>query len=507
MTSYENLKLLIDYFGVTGRDIAQTLDIDPSIISRYATGKRRLLAASPHAEALAEYFLSKSSRVADMDWLKARFQEAGLPNESSSVYRTKQNIIMLIASDGDNLRRNLAADPATVLAGETRPQKAETRNQSLSAEPGSGVCIGTLSIVMALTPLLGTVPRGGTVDIFLSSDRLTTVISDDIVALLHRSAEENSLTIRLVVCVSGDTRALSALLDAYLYPVISGHIKLYTVHGITQSVTDQLYLILPGQAVMLVTETPGGSAPPVATVVKDGSFISEMESSFAASFRYAQASLTLYGDEYTKDVIGILGVEYCAPGNLDVVKDSVNPLFMSRAAFDRFLKTRQKDLSEFAWRSAEFGKLKAGMDGNLQSGAAFREIIPLSRLNDIVRRGSCRMAGLYFAELGYVDLDARGCADILSGYIDYLEHQPNFSLLILDDLPELNGNNCWHIKQGDHVSVNNWQGDEPVMIYSDQLMLLREFQSRFDALWAKGAGAVGNRANVISILRDAAGHI
>jgi hypothetical protein len=40
------------------------------------------------------------------------------------------------------------------------------------------------------------------------------------------------------------------------------------------------------------------------------------------------------------------------------------------------------------------------------------------------------------------------------------------------------------------------------MIYSDQTMLLRVFGARFDALWAQGAGGVGSRANVMSILQD-----
>ncbi len=112
------------------------------------------------------------------------------------------------------------------------------------------------------------------------------------------------------------------------------------------------------------------------------------------------------------------------------------------------------------------------------------------------------MAGLYFAEHGYVDLDAQGCVDILEGYIDYLTNEPNFSLLILDDLTTLHGNNCWHIKRSGHVTINNWQGIEPVMIHSDQLTLLREFQERFDKLWEQGSGAIGSRANVINILRD-----
>lgn len=79
-----------------------------------------------------------------------------------------------------------------------------------------------------------------------------------------------------------------------------------------------------------------------------------------------------------------------------------------------------------------------------------------------------RFFGLYFAEQGYIDLDARGCADILNGYIEYLTNVPNFSLLVMDGLTTLHGNNCWHIKRDNHVTINNWQGKAPVMIYSDQ---------------------------------------
>ena len=73
--------------------------------------------------------------------------------------------------------------------------------------------------------------------------------------------------------------------------------------------------------------------------------------------------------------------------------------------------------------------------------------------------------------------------------------------------PSCHGNNCWHLKRDGHISINNWQGKEPVMVYSDQLMLLREFQTRYDALWKRGAGAIGSRANVISILQDVAGRM
>jgi hypothetical protein len=84
------------------------------------------------------------------------------------------------------------------------------------------------------------------------------------------------------------------------------------------------------------------------------------------------------------------------------------------------------------------------------------------------------------------------------------QNAPNFSLLILDDLSDLHLNSCWHLKQGRSLAINNWQGKEPVMIYSDQLILLREFQERFDTLWERAESVIANRASVISILRDVA---
>ncbi len=497
----ENLKAVLEYFGLTNLAVAKATGIDPSIISRKISGTRELPAASHHAEALADFILAQSQRVADMEWFKARFESAGLPTDNSTVYRFRQNLVMWLATDGQSLRRNLGASlPGDIAGGSPVPAAAPRPD----AAPGEGdVKAGVVQIVLALRPILAALPKGAAIQLFLSNDRLTTATDEGFAALLSDQILRNDLHIHMVVCVSGDTQAMSKLLDTYMLSLISGHVRLSVVHGMTQTVTSAMHVLIPGQLCLLVNETIGQLAPPIGVLLRDERFVREAESNFEATARYAQPVLGVFGDEYTRHVIEVLALEYCSPGALDVVKDSVNPMFMTAAAYDRFLKTRGHSQQEFAWRSAEFARFKAGMDGNLHSGSRFREVISLSRLNDVVRRGSCGMAGLYFAELGYVDLDRQGCADILNGYIDYLEREPNFELLILDDLPELNGNNCWHIKKDGHITINNWQGQSPVMIYSDQLMLLREFQARYDTLWAKGA-AIGNRAGVISILRDMA---
>jgi hypothetical protein len=108
---------------------------------------------------------------------------------------------------------------------------------------------------------------------------------------------------------------------------------------------------------------------------------------------------------------------------------------------------------------------------------------------------------------GFVNLNAEGCAAILDGYIHYLEAVPNFHLLILDDLSALHAGSCWHIKRNTSMAANCWSGDEPLMIHTNQILIVNEFQSHFDALWAQGAGSIGNRSGVIAILRDVVGRL
>ena len=498
----ENLKLVMEHFGLTNLALAKALELDPSLVSRYLSGQRQLKAASPQMEALADFILTRSKRVKDIEWFKERFQAAGLPTDNATVYRFKQNLIMWLSSDGEKLRKNLGASLPGDIAGREPPVPQPQYNQVKSG--GNAVKLGCLQIVLELAAILNALPSGAAADIFLSNDQIVTMVNEDFAALLLRSMGESDLKIRLVVCVSGDTKAMSALIDTYMAALISGHIQLSVVHGMTQTVTNQMHMLLPKKESVMITETPGSAAPPVAVILREPSFVAEIQKSFEQAARYAQPVLNIYGDDFSRNILEIIYQEFCTPGALDVVKDNINPMYMPEDAYNRALLTHGHRDAEYAWRSAEFTRFKSGMDETLGDGSVFREILSLSRLNQIVRDGFCRMPGLYFMKKGFVHLDAQGCADVLCGYIRYLEAFPNFHLLILDDITLLHSDNCWQLKQNHHLAINCWSGRSPVMIHSDQLMLLREFQAHFDRLWAQGAGGIGSRANVISILRDVA---
>ena len=486
----ENLRATLTHFSISNSELAKALAVDPSLVSRWLGGQRRLKAASPVMDALAEFILLRGRRTADIEWLKAQFERDGLPTDLLSVYRVKQNLIMWLASDGEALRKSLGSSPdAAAWMKSPRPVFP-----SRPAESGS------LNIALALEPFLAE-DSGAGVDIFLSSDETATAVDKEFSRRLIQAIEKEGASARLVVCVSGNTRTLSRLIGAYMQPLVSGHLQLSVVYGMTQAVTRQMQVIVPGKCAMLVTETTGSSLP-IATIVDEGAFVREIQASFEQTMHYAKSVLHVYGDDFFRNILEILYMEYATPGRLDVVKDSINPMFMTTEAYERALFALGNEGTELQWRSAEFARFKAGMDEILRSGTVFREILSLSRLNQMARDGACRMPGLYFMSTGFINLYAGGCAEILRGYISYIEHVPNFHLLILDDLAALHAGNCWHIKENASVAVNSWSGDEPLMIHTDQIMLVGEFQAYFNALWAKGEGCIGNRSSVTAILQD-----
>jgi hypothetical protein len=126
----------------------------------------------------------------------------------------------------------------------------------------------------------------------------------------------------------------------------------------------------------------------------------------------------------------------------------------------------------------------------------------LAKLREIAQTGRCRMPSMYFMDSGVWVLDAADCAGLLDGYIRYLERVPNFHVILLEDEEQFMPNSCWHIKNNKHVMIHSWNVDEPVMIYSDQMMLIDEFQKHFEYLWGKINGNGSSKRAAIETLRE-----
>ena len=80
-----NLRLILEYFEVPNRDLAQAINVSSSMVSNWVQGKRALRASSGSVVAIADYVLSRRRlETRDITWLKKQFEQASI---STDFYR------------------------------------------------------------------------------------------------------------------------------------------------------------------------------------------------------------------------------------------------------------------------------------------------------------------------------------------------------------------------------------------------------------------------------------
>ena len=485
-----NLKRILEYLDITNVVLARAINVDASLISRWLNGQRQLKFSSDILNSLTEYLMDKVLRTKNENWLQRQMELDGLTFDYTSSGDLQKGLKIWLSSDGDDVSKTLDLHPAI-----TNIKADNSENH---------VKTGYVEISVFLEKTLASLPSGTQIDIHLSNEDTGILLHESISRILFNSMIKSHFQIRLLISLASDTMAMSRLLSRYIQAIIEGFLTVSVVHGMTQAITNQATFIFGKETVFIVCETPKSIAPPIGTATWEESFIKESQKSFERAYNYSQALLQRYDDNYSRNVLEILYQEFALPGNLDIIKDSINPMYMTMETYDRFLKTFGHKGEQFKWRSAEFVRFKTGMDENLNNGTIFREVLSLSRLKKIAAEGKCKMPALYYMNTGVVYLDAAGCLSIIEGYIDYLKRVPNFNIIILEGMTELNENNCWQLKQNSHVAINGWSKEEHIILYTNQLMLTHEFQVYFNNLWDKEHDSEGRRKKTIQTLQEIA---
>lgn len=502
-----NLKSAVEHFEIQNKALAKALNVDPAQISRWVNGKRELKVSSDVMEPLADYILSRTLTPKDIDWLKKAFMRDGFNTDFETVSQLKRTLILWLAVDGAEFKRNFW----TLQTADKMEQIADVDygDYQYSIGPAGriysndySVKAGILDIALRLEKVFSTVENGSTVDIYLSSENIAAIMNKTIVHGIIGAITERNMHVRCLLSISSNSFALSRIINTYMQPIVTASMEVATVHGTTQPMIDQMSVMVPGICVGIISEIHDSHAPVAALFITEETFLKDAQSSFERGFHYAQPIVTLYSDSFAKNILDIFYQEFAEPGDLDIIKDSINPMYMSKEAFDAFLYTRGHKEDALIRRSNEFNRFKSGMDENLRNGTVFREILSRERLERIANEKCCRMPGVYFMEKGILELNTKGCIALLEGYIDYLEAFPNFNLMIANEITAVNTDSCWHLKQNRHVTINAWDKEDPTLIYSDQLILTHEFQTHFNNLWMEENYSLGVRSRTIETLEE-----
>ena len=484
--SERNLNKLMASMGITNIGLAKGINVDTSLVSRWKKGERQLKMASATMDKLADYMLDRAVRANKTEWLREQMEADGLLFDYSAADSLLAGLKLWLSSDGDEIGKTLNLFPAEYTKGDC----------------DRTVKTGYAEIAFFFDETAKKLRDGSKLDIHLSSEDMGILLHESISGILLDAMAKKGCQIRLLVSMSSVVMAMSRLLNRYTQAMIAGSLNMAVVHGMTQAITNQATFIFEDELIFIVCETPKNIVPPIGMPAYEESFIRESKKSFERAYNYSQELLRRYDDNVGRNVLEIIFSEFATPGDLDIIKDSINPVYMAAEPYDNFLKIIGYEGDQYEWRMAESHRCRDGMNANFGGGTVFREIISQKRIDQILADGYCQMPGLYFFGTGMVKLYAEGCLSIFQGYIDYLDRYPNFHLLILDEISELSEKNCWHIKQNSHWMLNGWNKDEHIILHTDQLMLTHEFQTRYDTIWNKSQYSGGRREQTKKILRE-----
>lgn len=489
-----NLKLLLTQMSLSSAQLAKAVNVDPSLVSRWLRSGCGTRKASAHALAIGRYVCSRRLSPENAAWLSAAVgYEQGRPV-------TAERVALWLYPDSD-----LPAPPqeepfANILVVNSFRDSVLGREPAGSADASLSVCRGAKTIAQQLSAELEKAEPGCCIDIFLSSEAVTAAVDKHILLALRQAVANKPLSVRMLVQSANNSAMSTRLVSTYLPLLVLGRLTLSMIQGTPQTFTANMHVLIPDGAAIVVTEAVSRKSAAVATVIREPELVCDMRENFEATIRYARPLMTAYDDSFARNIIEAFFEEYGVPGSLDVIKSGLNPMYMSVEHYGRVLEKFGHTGEQYQWRYNEFVRFKSAMDEVLKT-SRFREVLSLAKLRQIAQARRCRMPSMYFMEAGVWYLDAEDCIAILDGYIRYLEQIPDFQVVLLEDDSLFVEDSCWHIKNNKHVMIHSWSVDRPIMVYSDQLLLIDEFQRHFDHLWSRISNTVGNKRAALESLK------
>ncbi|MEA4928374.1 MAG: helix-turn-helix transcriptional regulator [Candidatus Limiplasma sp.] len=496
-----NLRSILQQFGISSVQLAKAVGVDPSLVSRWRRCGCSGRNGTAYALAVAAYLADKNRSPENAAWLAARLRDVPLPPTAPDTARLAlwlypdADVDALLGGEDEYpnlLVVNSFRDAAVLPGRRTLPPNGGMAGAEQTVSAG----IGQTEILTALRGELERAPVECLLSIHLSSEAAAIVTCRPWVQLLHEAVQTRGLRLRMLVQSANNSAASSKLVSAYMQLLVAGSLELCIIQGTPQTFATTVHVLIPGVSALTVSEAPLKDARPVMTLVRDPEMVSGLLDNFERSLRFARPMMTAYDDSFARNIIETFFEEYGVPGSLDVIKCGLNPMFMSVERYREVLRAFGHEGEQYRWRHLEFARFKSAMAQVLQD-SRFREVLSLQKLREVARTGQCKMPAMYFMDTGVWHLNAADCVNILDGYIEALERVPNFHVILLEDEALFMPNSCWHIKSNRHIMIHSWNTDRPMMVYSDQMMLIDEFQKHFDHLWSKvNLGGSSKRAAI-----------
>lgn len=500
----ENLDAMMTRLKISNSILAREIGVDSSLISKWRRGIRSTNRSTPYAGKIADYVVNQHGlNVSEMAWLKKQILAAYPATQLLTMLDYERAIENWLHADEE--KRFVPGSGQTFPSTEIVDSFSDSIRAQSTAETGANnffAASGSGLICSQIAAKLEACKKDEAVYLFLSCETIQMAVDQAFSQLLISEVNGKKLVLHILLQYAGNASAISRLLSVYMPLLTTGRLKFQVIQGSPQLFISSMTLLLPEKFAITIQEINGGKAEPLASVCTEKKTLSELYAAYKRSAVPGKQLMTVYDDQYSQQIADIFFSEYGMPGNLDVIKEGLNPMYMSMDAYARVLGSLGYKGQEYDWRLDHFRMFKTAMDVVLSGGTVFREAISVSRLREIIRVGSCRFPAIYYSDTGISIVRKDLCGEILRGIADYLERIPNFSVMLVDDASLFKPNSCWHIKNNHHVMIHSWDQDNPALIYSDQLVMIDEFERHFLYIWGRDPLAGFDRSQAIERLRE-----
>jgi transcriptional regulator with XRE-family HTH domain len=271
-TNTSRLATMMDFLGITGRELANALHVDYSLVSKWRNNSRRLSSKSTHLTRTAEYFLAKD-READYVHIRKALGDHYEDVHSADV-DTLQAYLMRWLSETTSI-----GTYASIVRSDP---KSHVYTAQFEVYQGNE---GRRNSVMRFLDYALTLPQGQDL-LLLSQEEMSWMLEDQQFLMEWRGKlmelVARRTTITIVHTLDRDLRDLTSVLTQWLPLHMSGRLRSYFHPRYADSSTKYTFFIVKGHVAVTGSQTTLPDALRYTSYFTDFASVAQLESVFQA---------------------------------------------------------------------------------------------------------------------------------------------------------------------------------------------------------------------------------
>ena len=518
-------------FKISNSHLARSIHVDPSLVSRWKSGSRKISAHSPHIAALATFFVHLEAYPYQKDYLNRLLSQL-LHQNPDNVAESDRSLALaswLVSPDSVLT----SAEPDKLLFSEHSKKLFSQINQWLTTGPDKPVPSGSRrqaepsipATASAAQPFCGQLYYGlagkrqavidfldlalamkGPLEFLLFSEELMDWLTEDpgFLSLWGnrlRQVLEQGHTITIIHVVNRSAQEIIRIINQWLPLHLSGQIRSYYDPRYSEPAIRQTLFILSGQAVLTAQSTSNIRTQTLCFATQQPDMVKHHTHVFLDYLHVCQPLFSGYGTrQYQQHLEAQLEVMKKANRIISVMQQPEADFLPDTAQARIFRMLQQSTDLKDSFLSSFFSQKRA------QQSSEKIGLLSLDWLDKAVRDKAAAVhsdCDLFLREP--VQLTGEETRQWLLQVIRQLEDNPNYHLYLIDTSADLKTNaHCFRYYERHCTGFASFPGENPFVISIAESNCLYALGLYLEQIITRIPLAHKDRNTVMQILADAA---